>query len=86
VTGLGYSFYILAMEETSASTTSIVFFIKPALAPILALIILKEAIALNTIIGISLIVIGCVINFTTTSRLAKNNITEILENKNKEVF
>lgn len=50
VTGLGYTFYILAMEETSASTASIVFFIKPALAPILALLILKEAISLNTVI------------------------------------
>lgn len=79
VTGLGYTFYILAMEETSASTASIVFFIKPALAPILALIILKEAIALNTIIGIILIIVGSIINFTGMSKLAKNSINEIIE-------
>ena len=81
VTGLGYTFYILAMEETSASTASIVFFIKPALAPILALIILKEAIALNTIIGIIFIIIGSLINFKAMSKLSKPNINIIAENE-----
>ena len=81
VTGLGYTFYILAMEETSASTASIVFFIKPALAPILALIILKETIALNTIIGIVFIIIGSIINFRATSKLSKSHINKIAENK-----
>ena len=81
VTGLGYTFYLLAMEETSASTASIVFFIKPALAPILALIILKETIALNTIIGIVFIIIGSIINFRATSKLSKSHINKIEENK-----
>lgn len=58
VTGLGYLFYFLAMDETSATTASIVFFIKPALAPILSLIILKERIPLNTRLGIFFILIG----------------------------
>lgn len=80
VTGLGYTFYILAMEETSASTASIVFFIKPALAPILALIILKEAIAINTIMGIALIIIGSIINFRATSKLSKSQNKEIAVN------
>jgi len=80
VTGLGYTFYILAMEETSASTASIVFFIKPALAPILALIILKESIALNTIIGIVFIIIGSLINFRESSKLPKSNINETSNN------
>jgi drug/metabolite transporter (DMT)-like permease len=62
------------MEETSASTASIVFYIKPALAPILALIILKEAIDLSTIIGIVLIIIGSIINFRGTSKLS--NVTK----------
>jgi len=77
VTGLGYTFYILAMEETSASTASIVFFIKPALAPILALIILKEAIAINTIIGIIFIIVGSIINFRATSKLSCYHINEM---------
>jgi len=81
VTGLGYTFYILAMEETSASTASIVFFIKPALAPILALLILKEAIALNTIIGIAFIIVGSMINFRETSRLSKQHINQTIDNK-----
>ncbi|MFT5872017.1 MAG: drug/metabolite transporter (DMT)-like permease [Clostridium sp.] len=81
VTGLGFTFYILAMEETSASTASIVFFIKPALAPILALIILKEAIALNTTIGIIFIIIGSSINFKFMSKLSRVNTNKIAENK-----
>ncbi|EYE87552.1 membrane protein [Fervidicella metallireducens AeB] len=58
VTGLGYLFYFSAIKETSASTASIVFFIKPALAPLLSFIILKESIPLNTLTGILLILFG----------------------------
>jgi drug/metabolite transporter (DMT)-like permease len=57
-TGFGYVFYFLAMKETSAIKTSTVFFIKPALAPILALIILHESIPFNTVIGIAFILLG----------------------------
>lgn len=62
VTGLGYTFYFLAMEVSSAATASIVFFIKPALAPILALIILHEQITLTKGIGIIMILIGSLIS------------------------
>ena len=58
VTGLGYAFYFLAMEASSASTASIVFFIKPALAPILALLILGESLTLTMIAGIAFIIVG----------------------------
>lgn len=71
ITGLGYTFYFLAMEETSAATASLVFYIKPALAPILALIILHESIALNTIAGIALIIASSCITFISNSRRAK---------------
>ncbi|MFL0194379.1 DMT family transporter [Clostridium sp. WILCCON 0269] len=64
VTGLGYLFYFLAMDKTSATTASVVFFIKPALAPILALIILKESIPFNTIMGILFILFGSLVTFT----------------------
>ncbi|MGO5136506.1 DMT family transporter [Clostridium butyricum] len=57
-TGLGFAFYFKAMEETSAQTTSLVFFFKPILAPILALILLHEAIPFNMIIGIVFILLG----------------------------
>jgi drug/metabolite transporter (DMT)-like permease len=63
VTGLGYVFFFLAMDETSASTASIVFLIKPALAPVFALIILAESIPLNTLIGMGCILLGSAYNF-----------------------
>lgn len=62
ITGIGYLTYFLAMKESDAATASIVFFVKPALAPIFAVIILKEVIGLNGIIGIILIFIGSYIN------------------------
>lgn len=76
VTGLGYTFYFLAMEETSASTASLVFYIKPALAPVLALIILKEAITINMIVGIGLIIVGSCITFAFNSKRNKAELEE----------
>ena len=58
VTGIGYALYFKAMEVTSANTTSLVFFFKPILSPILALIILKELIPINMILGILFILSG----------------------------
>jgi drug/metabolite transporter (DMT)-like permease len=57
-TGVGFACYFKAMEETSAQTTSLVFFFKPILAPILALILLHEAIPFNMLIGILFILLG----------------------------
>lgn len=61
VTGLGYAFYFMAMEATSAATASLVFFIKPVLAPIFALLILREPIVFSKTIGILLIVVGSLV-------------------------
>lgn len=63
ITGLGYTFYFLAMEATSAATASLVFFIKAALAPVLALIILHESLVPTTIVGMVLIIASSCINF-----------------------
>lgn len=63
VTGLGYLSYFAAMKHTSAITTSMVFFIKPALAPLLSLIILGESIKWNAVAGIVCIVSGALIVF-----------------------
>lgn len=82
VTGLGYTFYFLAMEKTTAATASLVFYIKPALAPVLALIILKEYIAVNTIVGIVLIIISSAVTFIANSKKAKQNKLE--EEKEEE--
>jgi drug/metabolite transporter (DMT)-like permease len=63
VTGVGYASYFLAIEASSASTASLVFYIKPALAPLLALAILGESIAPTTFAGIALIAAGSTISF-----------------------
>lgn len=56
--GIGYACYFMAMEKTSAQTTSLVFFFKPILAPILALILLHEIIPVNMVFGILFILLG----------------------------
>lgn len=61
VTGVGFACYFKAMEATSAATTSLVFFFKPALAPILAFFILKEDIPLPMLLGILCILAGALI-------------------------
>ncbi len=71
VTGFGYVFYFMAMDETSVSAASLVFYIKPALAPVLSLIILKESIALNTIGGIVLIIIGSCVTLVLNAKKTK---------------
>ncbi|WP_371376993.1 DMT family transporter [Sporomusa aerivorans] len=71
VTGLGYMFYFLGIEATSTASGSIVFFIKPALAPILALFILKEPVTINMAMGILIIILGSAIAFTGDERIRK---------------
>ncbi len=71
VTGLGYTFYFLAMEATSAATTSLVFYIKPVLAPIFALILLHEAISGQMMLGIAFIIVGSLVAFIPGIRPAK---------------
>lgn len=56
--GIGYACYFTAMEKTSAQTASLVFFFKPILAPILALILLHEVIPFNMLLGILFILVG----------------------------
>lgn len=63
ITGLGYIFYLYAIEKTSAAISSFVFFIKPALAPILSVILLGEKISINVILGIMFIILGTIFAF-----------------------
>ena len=65
VTGCGYLCYFLAMEYCEAQTVSLVFFIKPILAPILAVVIIREVIPLNMVLGITLVLIGSVISIAS---------------------
>ncbi|MCK8625004.1 DMT family transporter [Apilactobacillus xinyiensis] len=73
VTGGGFAFYFLAMDLSGVSMASLVFFIKPGLAPILAMILIGEHITLNTIIGIIIILIGSVITFAGNQIETKNS-------------
>lgn len=77
VTGLGYTFYFLAIEKTSVTTGSLVFYIKPALAPVLALIILNEDIASNTLFGIIIILISSCISFVSSINLSRAECKKI---------
>jgi len=55
VTGGGYLFYFLAMKSSNATTASIIFFLKPIIAPVFAVLMLGETITYNMFIGIALI-------------------------------
>lgn len=77
ITGLGYLFYFLAMEKSDAATASIVFFVKPGIAPIIAVVFLDEVIRLNGFIGIGLIFVGSLIN------LKSNRIREYIIHKDR---
>jgi drug/metabolite transporter (DMT)-like permease len=66
VTGIGYLFYFLAIRYSDASTGSITFFIKPAIAPVFAVIILHETVYWNTVAGILLLVTASVITISDT--------------------
>ncbi|AYM03849.1 DMT family transporter [Levilactobacillus yiduensis] len=85
VTGGGFAFYFLAMERSDVSTASLVFFIKPGLAPIMAAVLIHEKILTNTIVGIVIILIGSVITFmgnrvkARESALAEEDASEFQE-------
>lgn len=57
-TGFGFVCHALAMEKTSAQTASLIFLLKPMLAPLFALLLLREEITPNMWIGIVCFLIG----------------------------
>lgn len=68
VTGVGYYCYFKAIELSDAATGSFAFFLKPAIAPVLARIVLKETILWNTILGIALILTASLLNIMRQKR------------------
>ncbi|MEG0391188.1 MAG: DMT family transporter [Anaerovoracaceae bacterium] len=62
VTGLGYWCFFQAIKYSDASTGSVAFFIKPAIAPVIAVVILHEQLLWNTLLGIALILVASYIN------------------------
>lgn len=58
VAGIGFYSYFMAMEYQPASVVSLVYFFKPALAPVLACLFHGEEITPNMLAGVVLIVAG----------------------------
>lgn len=54
----GYVFHMMAMEKTGPHMTNLIFFFKPIIAPIFALVLLTEAITTNMIVGILFFLAG----------------------------
>lgn len=71
VTGLGYYCYFMAIKLSDATTGSIAFFLKPAIAPVMAVIVLGESILWNTIVGIVLILIASWLNINGKRKEAR---------------
>ena len=57
-TGIGFCCYFMAIEKSTALHASLVFFFKPILAPVYAVILLGENISENVLAGIICMVIG----------------------------
>jgi uncharacterized membrane protein/8-oxo-dGTP pyrophosphatase MutT (NUDIX family) len=77
VTGLGYLCYFTAIRYSDATTGAIAFYIKPAIAPVLAMIFLREDIYWNTVVGIVLLMSASVITFRDAMRAKQMNIEEV---------
>lgn len=78
VTGLGYFSYFMAIKLSDATTGSFAFFLKPAIAPLMAVIFLRETILWNTYVGIGLILAASYMNIRYQRK--ENEIKEKLEN------
>ncbi len=62
VTGIGYLAYFKAIEYSDATTGSITFLIKPAIAPFIAMILLVEHMLWNSYAGLILILAASLLN------------------------
>lgn len=78
VTGLGYFSYFMAIKLSDAATGSFAFFLKPAIAPLMAVIFLRETILWNTYVGIGLILAASYMNIRYQRK--ENEIKEKIEN------
>lgn len=70
VTGLGYYCYFRSIELSDAATGSFAFFLKPAIAPVIAVIVLGERILWNTVCGILLVLAASLLNILHHRRAA----------------
>ena len=84
VTGIGFTCYFLSMEVTSAQTTSLVFFFKPALAPLLAFLVLHEAIPSNMLGGIACILCGSLVSILPGLLAQRKSALPVTEGATRE--
>lgn len=76
VTGFGYVCFMKAIERSGPANASFAFFIKPVVALILASIVLGEPITLRAVIGLALIIAGCVLAGPIERLLFKKKLSE----------
>ncbi len=69
VTGLGYYCFFRSIELSDASTGSFAFFLKPAIAPVIAMIVLHEVILWNTVVGIALILTASLLKLLSDRKI-----------------
>ena len=62
VTGVGYYCYFRAIELGGATTGAFAFFLKPAIAPVIAVIVLHETILWNSVVGIGFVLTATMLN------------------------
>lgn len=72
VTGLGFASYFLAIDKVGVTMTSLVFFMKPVLVPILAYLILREEIPSRSLVGLGFMIAGSGILFYSNLRKLKS--------------
>lgn len=64
LSGIAYITYMEALKILTASKGAMVFFLKPAVASILAMVFLGERLSLKTVAGMLLVLVGVLVNFT----------------------
>lgn len=87
VTGIGYLFYFIGIKNSDATTGSLTFFVKPIIAPILAILILHETVYWNTFAGIVLLTIASTITLVDSkSRSAEEPSSAVGRIIREEVY
>ncbi|MBE6831960.1 MAG: DMT family transporter [Ruminococcaceae bacterium] len=71
IKAFSYIFFLGAVKLTSPVMTSMVFLIKPALATILAIVLLGETIVPNVVIGILFVLVGSFVSFSSNRKAEK---------------
>ncbi|WP_297636034.1 DMT family transporter [uncultured Clostridium sp.] len=76
VSGISFALLFIVMEKLGATMSSLIFFIKPVLSPILALILIHDVSILypHNYVGVIFMAIGSIIIFIIQMKMSKNLI------------